>query len=416
MQAVAGHPSEGYVELHGVGIVLLEGYNIVVAVLCDPQTGVDTARLVGMQALNVCGKLYRKQAEALDEEHERETSAAVTSYTVHSATNRAVAGSTSAELPGGDAVSTPPAFVAFRQAFLQPLLLRAPAVELWLSALQQPPAGALRSFLVNPTPLLSQQSVLLKSAPRAERPLACCAGPHSSAAWSEVLKHAQLVLQARAAERSPANDKQNRRARLALLAFPELSHGGSCLHAAIRSARIIPGGACLVAFYEALTPAPLSPAPLSPRGQQQQQQQQALSESDGGGGCALVLAESSAPHELRVALNHAARLISAAFPTAVTSLPELGASSPAALEEDEEAAPPATPVQQQHRSRIDAPATPLNLSIESPRMADAPPTHSPAESSYEAGNADGDSPPQPPPTGRTRRELSAAYAATADDD
>ena len=399
MQAVAGYPSEGYVQLHGVGIVLLEGYNIVVAVLCNSQTGVDAARLVGMQALNVCGKLYRKPAAVLDEEHKRETSAAVTSYTVHSATNRAVGGSTSSELPGGAAASTPLAFAAFRQAFLQPLLLRAPAAELWLSPLQQSTTSALRSFLVNPTPLISQQSILLNSAPRADRPLARWAGPHASAAWTEVLKHAQLVLQARATERSPANDKQNRRARLALLAFPELSHGGSCLHAAIRAARIIPGGACLVAFYEAPTP-----ASMSPRGQQQP----AMSESDGSEGCALVLAEASAPHELRVALNHTARLISTAFPTAVTSLPDLGATPPAALEEDEEAAPPATPVQQQ-RTRMDAPATPLNLSIESPRLADAPPTHSPTDRDVSnKGSADDNSPPTPPPIGRTRRELYAA--------
>ena len=38
MQDLAGHPpGGGYVELSGVGIVLLEGYQVVVGVLCEPN-------------------------------------------------------------------------------------------------------------------------------------------------------------------------------------------------------------------------------------------------------------------------------------------------------------------------------------------------------------------------------------------
>ena len=108
MQDVAGHPLEGYVELHGVGIVLLEGYRVVIAVLCDPKIGIETARLVGMQALNVFGKLYHKQAEELDLAHAAEASAAAESYTVHSASANA-AGSSSNDQIGL------PAFAAFRR-------------------------------------------------------------------------------------------------------------------------------------------------------------------------------------------------------------------------------------------------------------------------------------------------------------
>ena len=43
-----------------------------------------------------------------------------------------------------------------------------------------------------------------------------------------------------------ANDKQNKRARLALLCFPNLADGGVCLHVAMRAVRVIPGGA---SFY-----------------------------------------------------------------------------------------------------------------------------------------------------------------------
>ena len=34
MQDLAGHPQFGFVELHGVSVQLLEGYRVIVAVLC----------------------------------------------------------------------------------------------------------------------------------------------------------------------------------------------------------------------------------------------------------------------------------------------------------------------------------------------------------------------------------------------
>ena len=37
MQDMAGHPQVGYVEIHNEGVLLLEGYQVVVAVLCEPR-------------------------------------------------------------------------------------------------------------------------------------------------------------------------------------------------------------------------------------------------------------------------------------------------------------------------------------------------------------------------------------------
>ena len=55
MQDVGGGLQFGYLELRGLGVVLQQGYGITIAVLCDPQHGQASARLVAMQALNVFG-------------------------------------------------------------------------------------------------------------------------------------------------------------------------------------------------------------------------------------------------------------------------------------------------------------------------------------------------------------------------
>ena len=55
MQDVGGSPQFGYLELHGLGVVLQEGYRATIAVLCDPEHGQASGRLVAMQALNVFG-------------------------------------------------------------------------------------------------------------------------------------------------------------------------------------------------------------------------------------------------------------------------------------------------------------------------------------------------------------------------
>ena len=36
LQDVGGHPASSYAEISGVGVVLLEGYRVVIAVLCNP--------------------------------------------------------------------------------------------------------------------------------------------------------------------------------------------------------------------------------------------------------------------------------------------------------------------------------------------------------------------------------------------
>lgn len=429
MQDVAGHPLEGYVELHGVGIVLLEGYRVVIAVLCDPKIGIETARLVGMQALNVFGKLYHKQAEELDLAHAAEASAAAESYTVHSASANA-AGSSSNDQIGL------PAFAAFRQTFLQPLLLRAPPCELWLNPLTDVSSSAarssaLRAFLVNPAPLRTQQSVLLASAVRNDRPLAACAGPHIPSMWADVLTHCQLALQDQSSQRPAASDKQNRRARLSLLAFPELAHAGWCVHVVLRAVRVIPAGACLVVCFEApLPPLPPSPWRTAPPthsfGSAEAAEAAGSPSSSRSTTCAaLVLDDTLVPQELRLALNQSARLISGAFPAAVASLPDLGAAAALAaaadedegplplppLEEDGTAHAPATPVRSGHPpTRMPAPATPLQLDIESPRAADAQATPSASLMASLPEGALGAPPLALHPA--TRREL---YAAPDDD-
>ena len=55
MQDVGGSLQFGYLELHGLGVVLQQGYRVTIAVLCDPEHGQASARLVAMQALNVFG-------------------------------------------------------------------------------------------------------------------------------------------------------------------------------------------------------------------------------------------------------------------------------------------------------------------------------------------------------------------------
>ena len=355
MQGMSNHPSESYLELNGVGIQLLAGHEcLVVAVLCEPSDplAVESARLIGMQTLNVFGKLYRAQAQSLDEEYEAEQRAAAESYTVHSAVKE-----------GGpdQEAATLRAFGPFAQHYLQPLLLSAPPVERWLQPLLKP-AASLRAHLLNPTG--QDATVLLCTNARADRPLARFAGPHMHIAWADVVSAAQSAVQARAAERSTASDKQNRKPRLHVLAFPELCDGGGggghCLHVAVRAVRLLPGGACLAVYFEGPKPA---------------------ADADHGSSSSTSVSvpdQPIVPHDLRLAINHAAKLIEAAFPTAVTSIPDLGGGGAIADEEEVEqplgVIPPTTPRRADSPAAVEAeaPATPLNLSIESPRVGEPP--------------------------------------------
>ena len=437
MQDVAGHPQSGYVELHGTAAVLLEGHHVVVAVLSDPSTDtVGTARLIGMQALNVFGKLFHNEVQALDSEHEHEMSAVINSYTFHSATGHADAAS--------DGTMTLPAFLSFRQSYLLPLLLRAPPEDQWLKPLLCV-SSALRALLLNPAPPASHDGVLLATA-RTSRPLAMHAGAHMPAVWAEVVTQALGVVRLL----STATDKQNKRAKLAHLAFPALSCGGLCLHVSIRGVRLIPGGGCLVLFHEGHLPGghlpeshlPEAHAGESKAGESKMSDRHSSEGSrsavagggggggggggagGGGGGCggcgggggggggaalasvvsvapggaagsaslaaevgglsagAVLLPDSHVPPEIRASLNSSARLIAAAFPTAVTGLPLADrladiASTPALDDDGEPHVPPpstplSTPRKQGHSASPPPPQTPLsplNLSIESPRGA-----------------------------------------------
>jgi len=255
MQDVGGSLQFGYLELHGLGVVLQQGYHVTIAVLCDPEHGQASARLVAMQALNVFGsnergtqtrtppqkprvptlrppcrattELFHGEIDALAEAHERDMSAVVSSYTFHSAT----------QSPAGEALETLPAFRGFERAYLQPLLQRPPSAALWLGPLLEP-ACALVAWLVNPSPLRSQPPILLGPDRRPGRALAAYAGPHVAAVWWPALEQARALLQARAT----ATGKQNKKARLAAVAFPSAAQGGGCLHVAVHAVRLMPGG------------------------------------------------------------------------------------------------------------------------------------------------------------------------------
>ena len=71
MQDLAGRPPFGYAEVHGSGVVVLEGHSVIVAMLCDARDGRQSARLLGMQLLNTFGQLFRGAVASLDGAHQR---------------------------------------------------------------------------------------------------------------------------------------------------------------------------------------------------------------------------------------------------------------------------------------------------------------------------------------------------------
>ena len=239
MQDLAGRPPFGYAEVHGSGVVVLEGHSVIVAMLCDARDGRQSARLLGMQLLHTFGQLFRGAVASLDGAHQRAMEAAVSSYTFHSATQRA---------PGAGGCTMAP-FVPFQEAFVRTMLLRPPPADLWLAPLLALPC-ALRACVLDCAPATGEPELLLATERAAGRPLAAYAGAAAPPVWAAVRAAAAALV----VPRATATNKQNRKARVAALAWPRATDGGKCLHAALRAARIAPGSGCVVAFYQAEVP------------------------------------------------------------------------------------------------------------------------------------------------------------------
>ena len=393
MQALAGHQQLGCTELHGRSIQLLEGYSVIVAVVCArAQRSHKAARLLGMQVLNAFGKLFHRELHTLLEEHEVAMDAAVTTYTFHSATSgRASEGSGHMMIAGGGA-ATLPSFVPFQQSFLLPLLLGPPAGERFLQPLMALPA-AVRAMLLRPAsscaapPLASEATddVLLATAPRAGT-FAHYAGPHLPQLWSTVQSQAQRVVQllSTAAASTAEDAAADVHSPLAVLRFPGLRGAhGAYLHAALRAVRVIPGGACLVLFYSAAGDADGDqgwPAPSSTETARPPATSLPVLDELVSGETAAVAElirgapETLAPPEVRTALDAASRSLATSFPAAVTSLADAIASL-------RDADPPTTPARASASDSQTVPLgaipasectgtmSPLQLDIVTPRAA-----------------------------------------------
>ena len=97
---------------------------------------------------------------------------------------------------------------------------------------------------------------------------------------------------------SPIVMPNTARARLGVLAFPELGDaGGKCVHVVMRAVRIMPEGASFAVFFSAVAPD---------------------AEPDASG--AVRRTEGALPAGLHEGLEQAARMVEGAFPAAVTSL------------------------------------------------------------------------------------------------
>ena len=317
MQDLAGSPPFGYAEVHGSGVVVLEGHSVIVAMLCDARDGRQSARLLGMQLLNTFGQLFRGAVASLDGAHQRAMEAAVSSYTFHSATQRA---------PGAGGCTMAP-FVPFQEAFVRTMLLRPPPADLWLAPLLALPC-ALRACVLDRAPATGEPELLLATERAAGRPLAAYAGAAAPPVWAAARGGGGARRRARRRPTSRIARRGWRRSR------PRATDGGKCLHAALRAARIAPGSGCVVAFYQAEVPAAAAAAAAGGG--------DAVGGAVGGAGeeaaaAALALPEAAVPPDLRAALHGAARMVSAAFPEAVS---EIGA--PPADDDDERPHTPPT--------------------------------------------------------------------------
>jgi hypothetical protein len=341
MQGVAGHPQSGYVELHGMSVLLLEGDSMIVAVLCGraaSRSALGAARLLGLQVLNTFGKLHHDRLGALDTQHEQALNAAVTSYTFHSATSSHPSDGSGIAAGEGSSATTLPEFVEFERSYVLPLLLRPPADVLWLQPLMNLGATICAMLLRPPLspPATSEDGVLLATAPRAciSGGLECSVGAHVPQLWNGVMTEALSLtrLASKAAHgpgsgargggsgsggAGPSASPNTARMRLGVLAFPELRDaGGECVHVVMRAVRItpiLPEGACFAVFFSAVAPG---------------------AEPDASG--AVRRMEGALPAGLHDALEQAAHMVESAFPAAVSSLAD-------AISALTSGAPPMTP-------------------------------------------------------------------------
>ena len=236
MQDLAGSPPFGYAEVHGSGVVVLEGHSVIVAMLCDARDGRQSARLLGMQLLNTFGQLFRGAVASLDGAHQRAMEAAVSSYTFHSATQRA---------PGAGGCTMAP-FVPFQEAFVRTMLLRPPPADLWLAPLLALPCAP------RVRPRLRARDRRTRAAPRDRAPRA--AGRLRRRRRAAGVGGGGAAAAALVVPRATATNKKSQGA-----------GGGARVAAGDRRRQVPPRGAacgphrarrgCVVAFYQAEVPA-----------------------------------------------------------------------------------------------------------------------------------------------------------------
>ena len=405
VQDAAAHPQFGLLEVHGISIALLEGYSILVAVLCEPpDVSIEVARLLGMQVLNAFGKLFRKVVETLSSEHLRQVTDAVSTYTFHNAAH----GAGCIDADGGAATLCD--FLTFEQLVMQPLLLNPPASS-WLKHCERV-VTILRVLLLQPTSLSDHASILLQANSTATHPLCAFIGQHIPAVWKAVTRQVQSMIRTL----SSAADCQTPSRQIAAIAFPSLCDNRVCLHAAMLAVRLIPNGACCTIFYEAsslLSHQPGSTKNLSPGA--------ALHASS-----TFSISVLHIPTDIRIALQAMATAVEAAFPTAVRNLRDvMPVPEPMDREQSVQSAPTTPPRPDSNYQTLlgKAPGedaklceervndmSPVHISIQTPRDDKvASSQHGPASSTIPAGlsseNEDRSLPMAPGPSERGRRVL-----------
>ncbi|KAL1530157.1 hypothetical protein AB1Y20_001073 [Prymnesium parvum] len=304
----SGTPPSAYLELHGWGVVLLTGFRVIVAVLCEPSAAAARhARLVAMRILHAFGKLHHDHASELDAVRRGEVEASLHAYTFHSAT---------AALHAEEHL-TLEAFRPFVHSVMRPLLLERSPASSWLAPLLEV-GCVLRALLLLPSRHVEEEQILLDAQPPRPRALTHSAGPHTPAVWRELLAMARRVVHAHAGLPHALAD-----APAAAAAFPSVALCDGCLHLAVLPVHTAPAGACLAAFYHA--PCGGARRPTRRRGGARLLAKRAAAAHGVDGDGALPVVDP--PAELRSALATSARAIAAAFPHSAAEMRALLAST-----------------------------------------------------------------------------------------